>query len=143
MGASATGATSDGGAASSATGAASSTGTSVASTAGSGVASAATSVGTLVASTGTSVASPVASTGASVATASVGHSLEVPSEVHVLLVSVGGGVSVDVPPSAYTIVGPNALKTKTATIVNDRRNARDLSNIDPPPSDKINKTVPL
>jgi hypothetical protein len=48
------------------------------------------------------------------------------------LVLVSVGVSVVVPPSAYAIVGPTALKTKTAMIVNERNDARSLSDIDPP-----------
>jgi hypothetical protein len=47
--------------------------------------------------------------------------------------SVGGGGSSGVgPPSAYATVVPTALKNKTASIVNERRNARTFVNIDPP-----------
>jgi hypothetical protein len=41
-------------------------------------------------------------------------------------------VSVVVPPSAYTIVGPNALKRITAMIVNERSDVRVLPDIEPP-----------
>jgi hypothetical protein len=73
----------------------------------------------------------------STAASSVGHLLDVPSELHAsVLVSVGG-VSVDVPPSAYTIVGPIALKIKTVMMANERKDERTLIDMDPPP--KTNK----
>jgi hypothetical protein len=50
-----------------------------------------------------------------------------------------GGVSVVVPPSAYTIVGPIALKNKTAMMTDERRDERTLIDIDPPPQTKKNR----
>jgi hypothetical protein len=52
-----------------------------------------------------------------------------------VVVSVGG-VSVVGPPSAYTIVGPTALKNKTAMMTNERRDERTLIDMDPPPEIK-------
>jgi hypothetical protein len=43
-----------------------------------------------------------------------------------------GGVSGGEPPSAYAIVGPTALKIKTAMIAKERKDARVLPDIDPP-----------
>jgi len=53
-----------------------------------------------------------------------------------MLVSVGG-VSGGEPPSAYTVVVPNALKTITAMIVNERSDERVLFDIDPPSKTQI------
>jgi hypothetical protein len=59
--------------------------------------------------------------------------------VQSLVVVSVGGVSVVVPPSAYTIVGPIALKIKTAMMTNERRDERTLIDIDPPSETKIDK----
>jgi hypothetical protein len=77
----------------------------------------------------------------STAPASEGHLLDVPSEAQSLVVVSVGGVSVAVPPSAYTIVGPIALKIKTAMMTNERRDARTLIDIDPPSKTKTDKWV--
>jgi hypothetical protein len=75
----------------------------------------------------------------STAGASVGHLLDVPSEAQSLVVVSVGGVSVDVPPSAYTIVGPTALKIKTAMMTDERRDERTLIDMDPPSKTKTDK----
>jgi hypothetical protein len=69
------------------------------------------------------------SLGTSVASSSDAQLL---SEVHSLLVSVGGVSGGGVPSSAYAIVGLMALKNKTAMITNERKDERVLPVIDPP-----------
>jgi hypothetical protein len=57
------------------------------------------------------------------------------SELLVDTLVADGGVSVVVPPSAYAIVGPIALKIKTTMTVDERNNVRNLFDIDPPSED--------
>src|SRR5688572_5732018 len=105
-----------------------------ASSAGAGVASPSTRGAN--STVGTGVASPLDST---VSTVTVpGFSPVGSSPAGSSVACASGGV----PPSAYTTVVPTALKTKTAMIVNERRNARAFSNIDPPPEKKhTNKSI--
>src|SRR6266511_5664494 len=101
-------------------------------------AGAASALGSFPPAEGSSAAGALTSgaAGASTVTASEEHSLVVPSEAHSVVVSVGG-VSPVVPPSAYTIVGPIALKNKTAMMTNERRDERTLIDMDPPRKTKI------
>jgi hypothetical protein len=52
-----------------------------------------------------------------------------------------GAVSGVVPPSAWTIVGLTALKTKPMMIANERSDARGLKDIEPPMEKKTSKRI--
>jgi hypothetical protein len=52
----------------------------------------------------------------------------------------GSGVG---PPSAYTIVEPTGLKTKSVMIANDRRDVRVLLAIDPPYKHEPKKPIKI
>jgi hypothetical protein len=64
-------------------------------------------------------------------TASVGCGVTTTSSVGLLVASVGAGCGVG-SPSAWTMLGLTALKTKPMMIANERRDARGLKDIDPP-----------
>jgi hypothetical protein len=68
--------------------------------------------------------------GSAVTTASVGCGVTAIS-VGSLVASVGVGCGV-VSPSAWTMIGRTALKTKPMMIAIERRDARGLTDIDPP-----------